>query len=553
MEKAVAKRLDSFTIYMIGKNFDAINDVWFKYINHEYPADDFLPGAVCYFVEKNIEGGFPQYYQGIHTYHFSYLDSNDIRINHEADIHSTISAWYESDRASGVTFYVPVVGNRYNNPTCLTDESASLQNWFDTQYPNSEYYMEFGYFTGSDEWAPLYYTCTIKREGDPEQIPEALPPTDETISLAPIATPQPTPTPIPRVMLTDEETLSYANQILTEIITPGMSELEKVKAIHDYMIMHLDLDEFATRFDMVLTEDTTVNSTLGSGYAPCAGYAATFHRLCTLAGLEVTSVPGHASHCWNHIWNQVKVDGNWYNIDVCADENMTSLTKDFNDHSGATYGYFLVSDNDLGYTVEPNAPVCHPCTADSVAYRALEYGCPWGFLVYSSSKEELKELVQQASANGLTHMKLFLQREWNDDFADVLLPIYEGISQNYYATDVTYSKNPEKTLGGLSYVSYDFWFRSEGGVPITYPYADTTEKVHEVVTQAVSGRKREIALYAPSLDFVWSALESYPVPKGYMSHNPISADEHYNSLLSTIDTLVLIHLRPLNQFTFPYQ
>ena len=548
VEKAVAKRLDSFTIYMTKKNDKVLHDVTSKYTNHEYPADDFLSGAVCYCVEMNTKNGSPQYKQSLFTYHFTYLDSNDIRINDEADIHSTISAWYEGTKEPGVTFYVPVAGD----PNYIIDESFALQDWFYTQYPDTEYHMEFEYFTSSGGVGPLYYTCTIKRDGDPEIAPEVLPPVDESISLAPIATPHPTPTPVPEIVLTDEETLSYANQILAEIITTNMSELEKVKAIHDYMIMNLDPDEFAACFDMVPTEDTTVNRSLGTGYTSCAGYAATFQYLCNLAGLESTCCTGDVySHCWGHTWNQVKVDGNWYNIDVCADENMDSLTKDFHDHSNATYGYFLVSDNDLGYTTNEDAPPSHPCTAESIAYRALEYGCPWGFLVYCSSEEELRQHAQQASADGLTHMRFYLQIEWDADYTDVFLPIYEGFSRNYYSTNVTSHTHPERSIGGLSYVSFDLEFESEDGLPVTYPYADTVEKVHEVVNQAVSERKREISLYAPSLDFVKSALKSYPVPEGYIAYNPITATNHSYGLLPNIDTLVLIRLRPINQFSFP--
>ena len=145
MEKAVAKRLDSFTIYMTEKSGNALHDVTSKYSNHEYPTDEFLPGAVCYCVEKNTKGGAPKYRQILYTYHFAYLDSNDIRINDEATIHPTISAWYEGTKEPGVTFYVPVTGD----PNYVIDESIALQDWFHTQYPDSEYHMEFSYLTCS--------------------------------------------------------------------------------------------------------------------------------------------------------------------------------------------------------------------------------------------------------------------------------------------------------------------------------------------------------------------------------------------------------------------
>ena len=144
-------------------------------------------------------------------------------------------------------------------------------------------------------------------------------------------------------------------------------------------------------------------------------------------------------------------------------------------------------------------------------------------------------------------MKIFQNPEWPLSLYENLTYIYEGISRNHYATEVTYSRNIERYINGINYWSFDIWFLSEDGTPVTYPYADTVEDVHKIVTQGISERKRTILLYAPSLDFVTSALDSYTLPKGYFR---LETNYHHASNLSN---LIMVLAQPAEHYTFPHQ
>ena len=54
--------------------------------------------------------------------------------------------------------------------------------------------------------------------------------------------------------------------------------------------------------------------------------------------IECTTVPSDAC---NHIWNKVKVDGKWYNLDLTSDDPTPNLS------SLANHTYFLLSDEEL--------------------------------------------------------------------------------------------------------------------------------------------------------------------------------------------------------------
>lgn len=187
-----------------------------------------------------------------------------------------------------------------------------------------------------------------------------------------------------------------AQNILNEIITADMTEFLKVKAIHDYMVMNVDYDYDDYLADTIPASSYTAEGALDTGYVVCAGYAKLFKLLCNNAGIECDYVVG-----WGgielHAWNQVKVDGEWYNVDVTWDDPV-SLEKAFDDHLNNHYSYFLLSDADMNKSHTPyNAK--HECTAPSIGNTAFDYYCPWldnnPDLPFIRTDEELAEVVQR--------------------------------------------------------------------------------------------------------------------------------------------------------------
>lgn len=108
-----------------------------------------------------------------------------------------------------------------------------------------------------------------------------------------------------------------AFEAVEQNVKPDMSEEQKVKAIHDYLIYSAN---YVNNGDY----STAENWAYGAGgvllhkEGVCQSYAIAFYMMATAAGLECRFVHGYAGG--NHAWNQVKVDGTWYYIDCTWDD-----------------------------------------------------------------------------------------------------------------------------------------------------------------------------------------------------------------------------------------
>lgn len=121
----------------------------------------------------------------------------------------------------------------------------------------------------------------------------------------------------------DRATYDAAQAILGEILADGMTDLEKERAIYHWLVNNVDYD---WRHQDILSEASRSSFEPYGGLvdhmAVCLGYATSFQLLCDLAGLECITVVGAAFHSEeDHGWNMVRLNGNWYCVDVTWDAN----------------------------------------------------------------------------------------------------------------------------------------------------------------------------------------------------------------------------------------
>ena len=110
--------------------------------------------------------------------------------------------------------------------------------------------------------------------------------------------------------------------IYKEIIKDGMSDTEKVTAIHDYLIYHADYTANGDLSQASMWNHSVAGLVL-DGSAVCDGYARSFYLFCKAAGLECEYVGGYGlpkTEDSSHAWNRVKVDGKWYYVDCTWDD-----------------------------------------------------------------------------------------------------------------------------------------------------------------------------------------------------------------------------------------
>ena len=134
-------------------------------------------------------------------------------------------------------------------------------------------------------------------------------------------------------LYSEDEIEKINNKILNiskSILDDDMSDSEKIRAIHDFIVINAVYDN---DFDEV----SKASNLLFTGKALCSGYA----DLMALF-LDNLNIPNFKVITDTHVWNAVYVDGNWLHLDVTWDDPITS-----NGIGSIRYDYYLVSTNKL--------------------------------------------------------------------------------------------------------------------------------------------------------------------------------------------------------------
>lgn len=123
---------------------------------------------------------------------------------------------------------------------------------------------------------------------------------------------------------------SAADDILGSIITEDMSDMEKAFAVYSYLVNECSADT-----DKTNRPRETIYGIFVNKQAACGGFANAFQLMMDKLGIECETIYGHNE---NHIWNYIKIDEKWYQIDAMWGASST------NDIS--RYKYFLMSDQE---------------------------------------------------------------------------------------------------------------------------------------------------------------------------------------------------------------
>lgn len=124
----------------------------------------------------------------------------------------------------------------------------------------------------------------------------------------------------------DEET----DKILS-MITPEMSDYDIVKLFHDYIIVNCTYNTNAAN-------PNSIYGVLAEKNALCQGYSQSFTYLCSLVGIDSFIVLGVANE--PHMWNVVKMDEDYYHIDLTWDDPDRAKSPD-----SVRYDYFGLTDD----------------------------------------------------------------------------------------------------------------------------------------------------------------------------------------------------------------
>lgn len=125
------------------------------------------------------------------------------------------------------------------------------------------------------------------------------------------------------------------------------TDYEKVKFVHDFIIQNTvyDYDTYNSNGNISAETSATVNTAYGplvKGISVCSGYARAFELIMQRLGIEASCVDGAAGGDL-HEWNVVKIDGDYYHIDLTWDDAGGEPCE-------IVYHYFCLSERDISKT-----------------------------------------------------------------------------------------------------------------------------------------------------------------------------------------------------------
>jgi hypothetical protein len=136
--------------------------------------------------------------------------------------------------------------------------------------------------------------------------------------------------------------ISKIEESVNEILGSLSGSIEdQLKEIYDWIITN-------TTYDYRWYEDNSIGQTIESVFidkkSVCAGYSRAFQYLCNKIGIECTIVEGLINE-QNHMWNLVKIDDNYYWIDVSLNQEKNYLDDNKKLIRVIDYSNFLVNDS----------------------------------------------------------------------------------------------------------------------------------------------------------------------------------------------------------------
>ena len=163
-----------------------------------------------------------------------------------------------------------------------------------------------------------------------------------------------------RAGLTEAEArvLQQLETRVNRIIRPGMTDFEKLVALHDYLVL-------IARYDA--SAGGNISDILDKGCGSCEAYSSTMCVMLELAGIPSRVVTGSADG--PHAWNMVRIGSEWYHVDATWDDPVIADGS----RQVVAHTYCGVSDAEMARTHRWNR-AAYPASGTRTAYYYRQRG-----------------------------------------------------------------------------------------------------------------------------------------------------------------------------------
>ena len=201
-------------------------------------------------------------------------------------------------------------------------------------------------------------------------------------------------------------------------IPADYDEYNKVKFLHDTIIK-----------SCVYSEDSanaySAYGCLCEGRAVCEGYTKAMLMLCGKAGIKAIPVVGKgvSSNSWQpHMWNKIRIDGNWYNFDLTWDDPISDFGEDY-----VRYEYFGLDDEAMNkdHIPDDSKYMSYPVATSTDADYYIKNN------IYCTDQEEMEDIVTNAVDLAFQSGDVYVRIKCADE------ELFDVLINDYFTADST--------------------------------------------------------------------------------------------------------------------
>ncbi|ADL50966.1 Ig-like domain-containing protein [Clostridium cellulovorans] len=250
------------------------------------------------------------------------------------------------------------------------------------------------------------------------------------------------------------------SEVLSQIITTGMSDFQKQKAIHDWIVTNV-------AYDTTLVQHSDYAGLVSPFKTVCQGYALLSYKMLNAAGIQTKIIEGTASGV-AHAWNLVYLDSAWYHFDATWDDPVPDVA------GRVVYNYYNLTDTQIktNHTWTKSYPAATTNFADTITskitsdptnatvYNEISTALGLNYLSAENTVNDATELnakIQDAIKNHLVQIKVRYMKgsTLTTDLSTAIKGISNITSYSYSKTDYVRSSLTGDILLTLSFTYYD--------------------------------------------------------------------------------------------------
>lgn len=230
--------------------------------------------------------------------------------------------------------------------------------------------------------------------------------------------------------------------VIQKNISPGMTTIEKVKAIHDWIILNCEYDYDSYLNNQIPQHSFSIQGVMLHGKAVCAGYTETFASFMKALGIACKEVSGFGNG-ESHAWNMVKINGKWSWIDVTWDDPVPDIKGE------VFYNYFLLSDDEMKKDHLWSTTGLPKCSTPQSQYTNK-------VVDLCESEDDFINMMYKQYKSGNNTVTTYMSSKLLNKIMDDFYSMIDIISSRYHLRFCGYNVSYTQYMGDIVKVEYTF-------------------------------------------------------------------------------------------------